>query len=122
MAKKPSNPLKPLTKEELLKVKPITAEDIKKLMQKDPRDAMQKHLDRMYGKVSPYDPRVGKCGVCKGVVTETFSQERKPNSGPAIYGPGSIAQFYWKSSGLFCQDCGLSYHKLPKVKNDNVKG
>ena len=96
----------------------LTKEQIKAAIEEGKKRA-QEAIDRWDGKICPYKPREGKCRVCGGVVTETYSKQYDPRSGPMIYGPGSRNQYNWTSSGLYCQDCGLSYHKLPK--NDNPK-
>lgn len=58
------------------------------------------------------EPRVGKCLMCSGVITEKFDWEFP--SGPMVY--GGPPRGWWASSGLSCQDCGIMYAKIPKVK------
>jgi hypothetical protein len=58
-------------------------------------------------------PRVGKCYVCKGRVTENYTHEYIPGSGPKIYGPGGASQYAYVSTGLYCETCGIKYAKLP---------
>jgi hypothetical protein len=61
----------------------------------------------------PPPSRSGTCVVCKGEVTEKFE---KVSNAPHMIGGNH--GFAWQSSGLYCTDCGIVYHHLPKVKNN----
>jgi hypothetical protein len=63
-------------------------------------------------------PREGVCSLCGGVVTETFHHEATAPVEMIPIGPGSRNYFRWKSSGLYCKDCGVMFHHLPKPKPD----
>lgn len=99
-------------KPKIPKLPELTVEEIKKLMAEADRKVKEK-IDRWENKIPP-ESRVGECKVCKGKVTETFSKKYDPSTGPMIIGPGSKGQFFWRSSGLGCEDCGIAYKKLPK--------
>lgn len=68
--------------------------------------------DRRKGRIAP-EPRTGTCAVCGGELTEKFHRQFDATSGPMIIGPGSAYQFFWASSGLYCQGCGLKYQHAP---------
>ena len=71
---------------------------------------------QLYRNKCPYLPRKGVCRVCTGLITEAFRKSCNVSDRDIIIGPGYGSQCSWKSSGLFCQDCGLSYHQLPRGK------
>lgn len=95
-----------------MKLKAITKEDIDKIIEKTKKD-MEK-LEKK--KKAVPTPRVGKCKICGGKVTESFFRRYIPETGPIIIGPGSKNQFTWSSTGLGCEDCGIAYRKLPNEK------
>ena len=83
-------------------------------------DDARKETSR-FGRSDEPTPREGVCYVCKGKVTETFSKQFDPSTGPMIIGPGSYSQFRWVSSGLHCLNCGIKYAKLPPIKTKKRK-
>ena len=63
----------------------------------------------------PPKSRTGECIACSGTLTEIYKKEYNSSFGAALdlIGPGSMYHVVWKSGGLHCPDCGLSYHNPP---------
>lgn len=54
-----------------------------------------------------------RCVVCKEPLTVQEYHVFDPTTGPLIIGPGSRGQFS-KRTSIYCENCGLEYHHLPK--------
>lgn len=100
-----------VAKEIVERMKTVTPEELDVALKRGQQRYAEYQKKR---KECPYKPRQGVCVVCGAVVTETYSMQYDPNTGPLRY--GGTGQHKWTSSGLSCQDCGLVYKKLPKKK------
>lgn len=84
----------------------LTSADIERALRIG-QEEVDKATRKYNNSVAP-EPRVGKCRVCNGRVTETHKKEWPTDKiGCGVYGG------YWISSGLSCDDCGVMYKKLP---------
>lgn len=90
-------------------VSKITAEKMKELLDKAREGRKQRDHDR-YAKPKC---ETGTCVVCKGVVTEEYTQVADRDFMHIPIGPASRDCFRWRHDGCHCTKCGLKYEFLP---------
>lgn len=83
------------------KITPEVIANLQKILEEQKKD--DKDRLALRGK---YAPETGVCVVCAGKVVGCIRQEHNDRIG----GPPPISYV----DGWYCEDCGLTYHHLPK--------
>ena len=93
-----------------LGIAPLSAEDVKRLLE----EGRQKAAAAKKKREAPPESPTGKCVCCGGLVKGEYRHGLNPGTDSRFVpmGPGGRQYYGWQFKGYHCTSCGLSY-KFP---------